>query len=117
MKFFRLLFIGFSTLVVGVVAACGGQQKSEMVDETEIEQVDETETKQVDETEIKQVDKGEKSANGTLICGQFSYSTCPEGCTKKCTPSNCSETGKRADGMPVITCTDDCEGPGSCVAK
>lgn len=109
MKNFRLLFIGFSTLVVGVVAACGGQQKSEMVDETEIEQVD--------ETEIEQVDKGEKSANGTLICDQFSYSTCPEGCTKKCTPSNCSETGKRADGMPVITCTDDCEGPGSCVAK
>ena len=109
MKFFKLLFIGFSALIVGVVAACGGQQKSEMVDETEIEQAD--------ETEIKQVDEGEKSANGILVCDRFSYSTCPEGCTKKCTPSNCSETGKRADGMPIITCTDDCEGPGSCVAK
>lgn len=109
MNFYKLLFIGFSTLIVGVVTACGGQQKSEMVDETEIEQVD--------ETEIKQVDEGEKSANGILFCDQFSYSTCPEGCTKQCTPSNCSETGKREDGMPIITCTDDCEGPGSCVAK
>ena len=117
MKNFKLLFIGFSALIVGVVAACGGQQKPEMVDETEIKQVDEAETKQVEETEIEQVDEGEKPANGSLVCDQFSYSTCPEGCTKQCTPSNCSETGRRADGMPIITCTDDCEGPRSCVAK
>lgn len=41
-------------------------------------------------------------------CGDYSFSTCPEGCTQICAPSVCSADSK--------LCTTDCDGPGSCVA-
>ncbi len=40
-----------------------------------------------------------------LKCENFRYSTCPEGCVKKCIPSQCSGN----------VCTSDCEGSGSCL--
>lgn len=40
-----------------------------------------------------------------LECEKYHYSTCPEGCLKKCIPSVCSPDG---------VCTADCDGPGSC---
>ncbi|NOZ80191.1 MAG: hypothetical protein GXP63_00840 [DPANN group archaeon] len=39
-------------------------------------------------------------------CEQYTYSTCPDGCTKTCTSSNCP---------PGVYCTEDCDGPGSCL--
>lgn len=43
-----------------------------------------------------------------INCEKYHYSNCPKGCQKQCRSSNCS------DG-PNPTCTDDCDGPKSCV--
>ena len=44
-------------------------------------------------------------------CSTFRYSTCPNTCQKRCIPSKCT---KNFDGS--VTCTEDCEGLGSCMA-
>jgi len=44
-------------------------------------------------------------------CSDYTYSTCPKGCLKKCISSQCS-------GEPLnLICTDDCDGQGSCYDK
>ncbi len=44
-----------------------------------------------------------------LQCRDYTYSTCPEGCTKLCAPSVCTYE----DGVKI--CTTDCDGPDSCI--
>ena len=41
-----------------------------------------------------------------LNCEDYHYSNCPKGCQKQCRSSDCTPDG---------TCTDDCDGPESCV--
>lgn len=43
-----------------------------------------------------------------LDCENYNYSNCPKGCHKQCRSSNCSNG-------PNLICTDDCDGPESCV--
>ncbi|MBD3270321.1 hypothetical protein GF376_02245, partial [Candidatus Peregrinibacteria bacterium] len=43
------------------------------------------------------------------ICRDFTYSTCPEKCTKVCSPESCVYE----DGVKI--CSTDCDGPNSCV--
>lgn len=43
-----------------------------------------------------------------LICEDYTFSNCPRGCQKQCRSSACSEG-------PNPACTDDCDGPKSCV--
>ena len=43
-----------------------------------------------------------------LVCEDYTFSNCPKGCQKQCRSSDCS------DG-PNSACTDDCDGPKSCV--
>jgi hypothetical protein len=45
-----------------------------------------------------------------INCSEYTFSTCPEGCTRRCMPSSCGFDP--SSGMEV--CTDDCDGPGSC---
>lgn len=46
-------------------------------------------------------------------CENYHYSTCPEYCIQRCRPSSCSAPDENGD----ITCTDDCDGAGSCANK
>ena len=46
----------------------------------------------------------ECSEDNELDCSEYTYSNCPEGCSKACISSFCEGT----------TCTADCEGSGSC---
>ncbi len=48
------------------------------------------------------------------ICGDYTYSSCPEGCMTRCLSSFCSEPIFDSTGFPQIMCTSDCDGPGSC---
>jgi len=43
-----------------------------------------------------------------IVCEDYTYSNCPNSCGKICISSFCSGV------PPHITCTDDCEGEGSC---
>lgn len=54
-----------------------------------------------------------KTNVGDSDCENYHYSTCPEYCEQVCTSSNCSDPDENGD----IVCTDDCDGPGSCVNK
>lgn len=40
-----------------------------------------------------------------IVCENYTYSNCPEPCETRCVSSSCSEG----------QCTDDCDGPGSCI--
>ncbi|MCK5616882.1 beta-propeller domain-containing protein [Candidatus Pacearchaeota archaeon] len=51
----------------------------------------------------------EKIDTESLECSKYRYSTCPNGCQKRCIPS-CTEG---PDGEAI--CTQDCEGLGSCL--
>lgn len=53
----------------------------------------------------------EKSTS--VVCENYTYTTCPEDCLALCMPSVCSFD----EEMGIEICTDDCDGPGSCVAK
>ncbi len=63
--------------------------------------------------DITEVEEEDDDNNVTLDCTEYTYSTCPDDCTKHCIPSSqvCYET---EEGI-VCDSTDDCEGPGSCV--
>ena len=46
-------------------------------------------------------------------CTDYTYSTCPGSCVAKCNSSSCSNPDKNG----TVSCTTDCDGPGSCVVK
>jgi len=53
----------------------------------------------------------EKIASDQLDCNKYRYSTCLGLCQKRCVPTSCV-----VDAEGRANCTQDCEGPGSCVS-
>ncbi len=53
----------------------------------------------------------EEKKDEDVACQDYTYSTCPKECIKLCTPSHCSYD----EEFDLEICTDDCDGPGSCV--
>jgi len=53
----------------------------------------------------------EKVSSDQLDCTKYRYSTCLGLCQKRCVPSTCT-----VDSDGRSNCTQDCEGPGSCIS-